>query len=309
MESLANLESFVRSAECRGFSAAARQLGLTPAAVSRNVAMLERNLGVRLFHRSTRRLTLTGSGETFLETVRAHLEGVQAAIAAVTTDRDEPGGLLKISVPLHFGMDYLLPLVPRFLARYPRIRLDWRFENRQVDLIAEGYDAAIGGGFELTPGLVSRPLAPSHIVAVASPAYLKGKRKPMDPGGLREFDGIQMRVSRTGRIRQWMMRDVSGRQMPVELREHLVFNDPAAISRAALLGLGVAMLSVPDALLHLEAGTLVRLVPKWYADTGSIQLYYADRKLLAAKTRVFVEFVMDAFERQRLAKRFAGSTG
>ncbi len=152
MESLANLEAFVRSAECRGFSAAARQLGLTPAAVSRNVAMLERNLGVRLFHRSTRRLTLTESGENFLETVRAHLEGVQAAIAAVTTDRDEPGGLLKISMPLNFGMDYLLPLVPGFLARYPRIRLDWRFENRQVDLIAEGYDAAIGGGFELTPG-------------------------------------------------------------------------------------------------------------------------------------------------------------
>lgn len=309
MESLANLESFVRSAECRGFSAAARQLGLTPAAVSRNVAMLERNLGVRLFHRSTRRLALTESGENFLGTVRAHLEGVQAAIAAVATDRDEPGGLLKISVPLNFGMDYLLPLVPGFLARYPRIRLDWRFENRQVDLIAEGYDAAIGGGFELTPGLVSRPLAPAHIVAVASPAYLKGKRKPVDPGGLRDFDGIQMRSSRTGRIRQWMMRDVAGRQMAVELREHLVCNDPAAISRAALLGLGVAMLSVPDALLHLEAGTLVRLVPKWYADAGSIQLYYAGRKLLPAKTRVFVNYVVEAFERERIAKRLAGSTG
>lgn len=309
MESLANLESFVRSAECRGFSAAARQLGLTPAAVSRNVAMLERNLGVRLFHRSTRRLTLTEAGEGFLETVRAHLDGVQAAIAAVTTDRDEPGGLLKISVPLNFGMDYLLPLVPGFLARYPRIRIDWRFENRQVDLIAEGYDAAIGGGFELTPGLVSRPLAPAHIVAVASPAYLKGKRKPADPAGLREFDGILMRASRTGRIRQWVMRDAAGRQMPVELSEHLVFNDPAAMTRAALLGLGVAMLAVPDALLHLEARTLTRLVPKWYADAGSIQLYYASRKLLPAKTRVFVEYVADAFKRDRIAQRFAGSTG
>ncbi len=106
-----------------------------------------------------------------------------------------------------------------------------------------------------------------------------------------------------------MMRDVAGQQMTVEMREHLVFNDPAAISRAALLGLGVAMLSVPDALVHLEAGTLVRLVPKWYADAGSIQLYYAGRRLLAAKTRVFVDYVVDTFERERIAKRFAGSTG
>src|SRR5882672_1815073 len=156
METLANLESFVRSAEAGGFSAAARRLALTPAAVSRNVAMLEHNLGVRLFQRSTRKLTLTEAGERFLYAINDHLEGLQAAIAGVATDRGEPAGVLKVSMGLNFGADYILPLLPDFLARYPGIRPDWQFATRQIDLIAEGYDVAIGGGIEWEPGIVSR---------------------------------------------------------------------------------------------------------------------------------------------------------
>src|SRR3954469_2600679 len=141
METLANLESFVRSAEAGGFSTAARRLSLTPAAVSRNVAMLERNLGVRLFHRSTRKLTLTESGERFLQGIRGNLEQLQAAIAEVAADRGEPAGQLKVSMGLGFGVDHIVPLLPEFLRRYPKVRPDWRFESRQVDLIAEGFDA------------------------------------------------------------------------------------------------------------------------------------------------------------------------
>src|SRR5712691_9454086 len=114
METLANLESFVRSAESGGFSPAARRLSLTPAAVSRNVAMLERNLGVRLFYRSTRKLTLTEAGERFLHAVRDHLEEQQASIANVATDRGEPTCVLKVSRSLTCGVDYSLPLLPDF---------------------------------------------------------------------------------------------------------------------------------------------------------------------------------------------------
>src|SRR5258708_28408207 len=121
METLANLESFVRSAESGGFSIAARRLSLTPAAVSRNVAMLERNLGVRLFHRSTRKLTLTEAGERFLHAIRDNLEELQASIASVATDRGEPAGVLKVSLGLTFGVDYILPLLPKFLNRYPNV--------------------------------------------------------------------------------------------------------------------------------------------------------------------------------------------
>src|SRR4051794_17827808 len=187
METLANLEAFVRSAESGGFSPAARRLALTPAAVSRNVAMLERNLGVRLFHRSTRKLTLTEAGERFLIAIRDDLERLQESIAEVATDTGEPAGTIKVSMGLTFGGDYIVPLLPEFLKKYPKVRPEWRFESRQVDLVAEGFDAAIGGGIELAPGLIARTLAPLHIIAVASPSYMKGRRMPDDPSGLDAF--------------------------------------------------------------------------------------------------------------------------
>lgn len=309
METLANLESFVRSAETGGFSAAARRLALTPAAVSRNVAALERNLGVRLFHRSTRKLTLTEAGERFLQAIGGNLDALQAAIAGMTTEDGEPAGVLKVSMALTFGLTHLMPLLPAFLERYPRIRPEWHFENRQVDLVAEGYDAAIGAGFDLAQGVVSRPLAPAHIIAVASRAYMAGRAPPADPSDLAALDGIAMRSLRTGRIRQWIMRDFAGAETPAALRETVIVNDPAALREAALHGLGVALIAVPDALHELERGDLVRLVPRWYADAGSISLYYASRTLLPAKTRAFIDFVVDAFKRERLAERFAGSLG
>ncbi|WP_105419906.1 LysR family transcriptional regulator [Neorhizobium sp. T25_27] len=309
MESLANLESFVRSAELGGFSAAARRLALTPAAVSRNVAMLERNLGTRLFQRSTRRLTLTEAGERFLSEIRDHVEALQTAIADVSSEGAEPAGVLKVSMSPHFGTGYILPLLPEFMARYPLIRPDWAFENRQVDLIGEGYDAAIGGGFELTPGAVARVLAPAHIVLVVSPAYMRDRPMPAHPADLANLDGIHMRSSNTGRIRQWVMRNAGGDEVPVALREKMVLNDPAAIAHAASLGLGVAMIAMPDALSYMENGTLVRLLPDWYADIGPISIYYASKTLLPAKTRVFIDFVIEHFRRERLAERFAGSLG
>lgn len=309
METLANLEAFVRSAESRSFSEAARRLALTPAAVSRNVAMLERNLGVRLFQRSTRRLTLTEAGETFLDAIGGNLEALQAAIAAVSAEDGEPAGVLKVSLAPTFGLSHLLPLLPEFLARYPRIRPEWHFENRAVDLIAEGYDAAIGGGFELSPGVVARPLAPAHIVAVASPVYLTQRLPPSDPAGLVEWDGVVMRSLSSGRIRTWPMRNAHGEEIPAVLRESIVVNDPAALREAARLGLGVAMVAVPDVLPWLESGELVRVLPHWWADAGAISLYYASRSLLPGKTRAFIDMVVAAFEREDFARRFAGSLG
>ena len=305
METLANLESFVRSAETGSFSAAARRLALTPAAVSRNVALLERNLGVRLFQRSTRKLTLTEAGERFLVEIGGNLDALQAAIASVSTDRSEPAGVLKVSMAPTFGITYVMPLLPAFLARYPKVRPDWHFENRQVDLIAEGYDAALGGGFDLAPGVVSRALAPAHLVAVASPAYMAGRVPPTDPRDLTELDGIVIRSSRTGRVRHRTMRDTAGGEMPAQLGETIMVNDPAAMREAAILGLGVALLSVSDVLSSIERGELVRLLPRWYADAGAISIYYATRALLPTKTRGFVDFVVEAFERERWAERFA----
>ena len=210
---------------------------------------------------------------------------------------------------LTFGVDYIVPLLPEFLKRYPKVRPEWRFGSRQVDLVAEGFDAAIGGGIELAPGMVSRPLAPLHVIAVASPAYMKGRRVPADPSQLEAFDGIALRLGHTGRIRERIMRNVEGKEMSARIKESIVFDDPEAMCRAAVLGIGVTLIAVPHALPHLESGALIRLVPNWYADLGPISIYYATRTLVPAKTRVFVDFVIDAFKRQRLAERFAGSIG
>ncbi len=309
METLANLESFVRSADTGSFSAAARRLGLTPAAVSRNVAMLERNLGVRVFQRSTRKLTLTEAGERFLGAIAGNLDGLQAAIASVATDSGEPAGVLKVSLAPSFGIAHVLPLLPALCMRYPLLRPEWHFDNRQVDLIAEGYDAAIGGAFTLTPGLVARPLAPVHLVAVASPGYMAGRALPRQPADLAGLDGIVRRVARSGRVRQWTLRNAAGEEQPALQSERLVLNDPMAMREAARLGLGVALVALAEVLEDLERGDLLRLLPGWWGDAGALSIYYASRSLLPAKTRVFVDAVVTAFREQRLAERFAGSLG
>ncbi|HEY0422103.1 MAG TPA: substrate binding domain-containing protein [Rhodopila sp.] len=200
-----------------------------------------------------------------------------------------------------------LPLLPGFLERHPLIRPEWHFENRRVDLVTEGYDAVIGAGFDLSPGLIAHTLAPAHVIAVASPAYLEGRLLPDDPTGLRAFQGIVMRSLRTGRLQQWTMRHAGGAEKPGPLTASIVVNDPDAMQEAALLGLGVTMLAVPDVLPALETGRLLRLVPGWYADAGAISLYYNSRTLLPAKTRAFVDWVTEAFKDRRLAERFAGS--
>ncbi|TXI05763.1 MAG: LysR family transcriptional regulator [Rhizobium sp.] len=305
METLANLESFIRSAECGSFSAAARRLGVTPAAISRNVAMLERNLGVRLFQRSSRSLSLTEDGDRFLASVVDGVESIQAAIADLTMQSGKPAGVLKVSVALTFGLDYVLPFLPAFMERYPEVHLDWSFENRQVDLIGEGFDAAIGGGMELAPGVVAQRLAPLHVVAVASPAYMQGRQQPRQPHELATFDGISMRSALTGRIRVWKMRNREGDEATLEHKVRMVANDPEAICRAALMGMGVAMIAVPYVERYLESGALQRLLPDWHSDLGAISLYFSGRKLLPAKTRAFIDHMTEAFREQNLARRFS----
>ncbi len=307
MESLANLEAFARSAEAGSFSAAARRLSLTPAAVSRNVAMLERNVGVRLFHRSTRKLTLTEAGEAFLAEIGDSLEALQNAISGVSQVEGEPTGVLKVSMSLAFATEYILPILPAFLNRYPAIRPDWHFDSRRVDLTAEGFDAAIGGGFDLSPGIVAKTLGPAHVVAVAAPSYLAHRSPPRRPADLAELDGIVMRSANTGRIHHWMMRDVEGEEEPALPREMIVMSDAAPMRDAAVLGMGVAMLAVPDVLRHLESGALVRLLPEWHADAGRITLYHASRTQQPRKTRAFIDFVSEHFRRERYGERFAAT--
>ncbi|ALL66326.1 Transcriptional regulator [Paraburkholderia caribensis MBA4] len=304
MEALNLIESFIQSAETGSFSAAARRLGLTPAAVSKNVARLETHLGVRLFHRSTRKLTMTPGGEQLWADAGSPFASLQDAFARAAQHDGQPSGVLKVSMAVAFGREYLLPLLGDFLERYPDIVPDWHFDNRAVDLIAGGFDAAIGGGIELTQGVVARDLARPCVIVAASPAYMAGRPLPAHPSDLAELDGIARRSSSTGRLRAWTMRNQVGEEALAECKTRMIFDDPEAMAHAALAGLGAAFLPTPHAARWLENGQLMRLLPGWYAELSPLTIYYPNRKLLPAKTRVFIDFVVEAFRERRLAARF-----
>jgi DNA-binding transcriptional LysR family regulator len=305
METLNSIECFVRSAEAGSFSEAARRLSMTSAAVGKNVAKLEANLGVRLFQRSTRSLTLTEAGERFLREVSDGLASIQSAVANLASAGGQPAGTLKISMGTGFGRSYIVPLLGEFLQRYPAILPDWHFENRRVDMVAEGFDAALGGGFDLPEGVVARTLSPAHGVLIASPHYIATYGAPRSPSELAQHEGIVIRSPQTGRIRSRTLRNRANEQAPVDLRVRMTMSDPDAACDAAEQGLGIALVAMQTAVLRLEKGTLVRVLPDWHVDMGLLSLYFPAQKLLPAKTRAFVDFIVEHFRKEQLAKRFS----
>ncbi|WP_322404663.1 LysR family transcriptional regulator [Massilia luteola] len=286
------LDAFVASADEGSFSAAARRLGVTPPAISKNVARLEAGLGVRLFQRSTRSLSLTEEGERLYRDIRMPWIGIGATLAELRQGAGRPAGTLKVSMAPTVGRTYFVPLLESFMARYPDIVPDLHFDNRQVDLIAEGFDVAIGGGIELTEGLVARELAPVRIVLVAAPAYLTKHGVPDDPAALPRHRGLLRRSLASGRLVPWIMKNEAGGEVVANVRPVAVLDDPEALARAAACGLGIAMLPVPHALPLLQSGELVRILPAWHADSRPLAIYYSSRRLLPAKVRVFVDHVV-----------------
>jgi DNA-binding transcriptional LysR family regulator len=305
MEHFSSIECFVRSAEVGSFAEAARRLSLTPAAVGKSVAKLEARLGVRLFQRSTRSLTLTEAGQRFLTEVSASLHTIQNAVANLASAEGQPTGTLKVSMGTVFGRLYIVPLLGEFLRRYPAISPDWHFDNRQVDLISQGFDAAIGGGFDLPQGVVARKLAPAHRILVASPDYLARQPDIQGPEDLHEHPGILIRSPQTGRVRSWPLINREREQQALSLKARMTMSDSEAACSAAEQGLGIALVSMPFAVPYLRSGQLLRVLPDWYVDDGNISLYYTEHKLLPGKTRAFVDFVIEQFAAQDLPRVFS----
>ncbi|UPG87622.1 LysR family transcriptional regulator [Luteibacter aegosomatis] len=309
MDTLNRIASFLRAAELGSFAAAARALGVTPAAVGKNVAGLESDLGVRLFQRSTRHLSLTEAGETFRLEAQGSLDHLNAVIANARARTSGPAGILRVALPNAFGRDYIVPMLPGFLQAYPRVTPDWRFDNRPVDLIADGFDVAIGGGFDLRPGLVARALAPAHRILVASPTFVRDHAVVRTPGDLANRPGILIRSPQTGRVRDWMLTNAGGEAAPIALERRVLFDDPDAAARAAALGLGIALVSVQSALPWIERGELQRVLPDWWVDGGNLSLYFAAQALLPEKTRAFIDYVVRQFDLQGLSQRFSTRHG
>jgi DNA-binding transcriptional LysR family regulator len=297
------LDAFITSADEGSFSAAARRLGLTPAAVSKSVAQLEARLGVRLFQRSTRKLALTTDGERLHGQVRLPWSEISDALTDLRQGAGKPAGTLKVALAHTVGREYVVPLLGEFVRRYPDVVPDLHFDNRQIDIVAEGFDVAIGGGIDLTDALIARELARVRIVLVASPAYLKAHRAPKHPDDLARHRGVLRRSLATGRLMPWALKNSEGQERVASVRPVMVMDDPEAMARAAATGMGIALLPMPHALPLLESGALVRVLRDWYADSRTLSIYYTSRKLVPAKVRVFVDYVVEEFRTSGQAAR------
>jgi len=297
------LDAFIATADEGSFSAAARRMGLTPAAVSKSVGQLETRLGVRLFQRSTRSLALTTDGERLYGQVRLPWREIGDALTDLRQGAGKPAGTLKVALAHTVGREFFLPLLGEFVRRYPEVVPDLHFDNRQVDIVAEGFDVAIGGGIALNDGLIARELARLRIVLVASPAYLKAHRAPTHPQDLARHRGLLRRSLATGRLVPWALKNGQGEELIASVRPVMVLDDPEAMARAAATGMGIAMLPLPHALPQLESGALVRVLREWYGQTRPLSIYYTSRKLVPAKVRVFVDYIVQEFPASGQAAR------
>jgi DNA-binding transcriptional LysR family regulator len=298
-----HLDAFITSADEGSFSAAARLLGLTPAAISKSVGQLEVRLGVRLFQRSTRHLALTTDGERLYAQVRLPWSEINDALTDLRQGAGKPAGTLKVALAHMVGREYIVPLLGEFLHRYPDVLPDLHFDNRQVDIVAAGFDVAIGGGIELTDALIARELARLRIVLVAAPAYLKAHPAPQHPQDLARHHGLLRRSLATGRLIPWALKSKEGQELVASVRPSIVMDDPEAMARAAATGMGIALLPLPHALPLLESGALERVLPDWYAESRPLSIYYTSRKLVPAKVRVFVDYIVQEFATSGLAAR------
>ena len=299
-----HLDAFLATADEGSFSAAARRLGLTPAAVSKSVAQLEARLGVRLFQRSTRRLAPTTDGERLYGQIRLPWAEIGDALTDLRQGAGKPAGTLKVALAHTVGREYFVPMMDGFVRRYPDVVPDLHFDNRQVDLVAQGFDVAIGGGIELTGALIARELARVRIVLVASPAYLKAQPAPAHPLELARHRGLLRRSLSSGRLAPWILKNKAGQEVVASVRPVMVLDDPEAMARAAASGTGIAMLPLPHALPLLQSGALLRVLPEWSAEALPLSIYYTSRKLVPAKVRVFVDYVVEEFRAAGHAARF-----
>jgi DNA-binding transcriptional LysR family regulator len=294
--SLPGLISAIQAAEHGSFTAAAKQLDLTPAAVSKNVAALEAILKIRLFNRTTRQLSLTEEGKRFIHKTR---EGI-AALDFATNELQQSHkaqGLVRMSVASGFGRSYVLPLLPAFCERYPDIQLDLSLNDNTVDLVREGFDIGIRGGAQPPEGMVSRNICTMAAIYVASPLYLKTHGTPTHFNQLGQHRLLRLKYL-SGHYAPWLVKD-GAKIIALDLPAHITISDPEALYHAALSHLGITRISKHHAYDALKKGELVEVLSKQAAPgENSIALFYPHRVGQAPRVRVVVDYLMAAFAKE-----------
>ena len=291
MDRLSGLAAFVKTADLGSFVAAGGVLGLSPSAVGKAVTALEKQLGVRLFQRSTRSLRLTEEGRLFHERCRRVLDDLEDAQASLARAVGTPRGRLRFSVPL-VSYHLLLPILPDFVALYPEIELDLDFNDRIVDLIDEGVDVAIRSGDLPDSRLMSRSLRPFRMLLCASPAYLDTHGVPDSPADLCRHLAVTFRFPNSRKIQKWPL------ALPTEapdlrMKTALICNNMEALRGVVLSGIGIGCM--PDFLTRqpLAEGKLVSLLDAYLDAPGQFHLIWPSSRHLSPKVRVFVDFLSE----------------
>ena len=294
MLDLQQVSSFLAVVRAGSFVGAAEATGLSKAAVSRHVAELEESLGVRLLHRTTRRLSLTDDGQRFHARANELVAAMEELEAETASRGGEAMGLLRINAPTTFGNLHLAPLWPRFTAANPKVSLDITLNDRLVDLVDEGYDLAIRITNMASSQLVSRQLATTRIVLCASPGYLALHGTPTQPQELAKHQVLAYRYWSGGD--DWRF-DGPGGAVTVRVNPRIRTNSGDTCRAAALEDQGIVL--QPDFLVgdDLNRGTLVELMPQYRSVELGIHAVYPSRKHLPMKTRRLVDFLVQSFER------------
>jgi DNA-binding transcriptional LysR family regulator len=284
-----DLRMFAAVADLGGISAAARHLGRQKSTVSRDLALLEERLGARLVNRTTRHVSLTDAGEVLAAHARRVVEELEQAEAALSAMSDEPRGPLRLTAPYAVVRFVLAPQLPRFLARYPLIRLSIDPSTRVVDLVEEGLDLAIRVGELPSSSLMALKLADVPLVLVASQDYVRANGLPASRFDLMAHSLIDLQPGLTSK--SWRLFEDGGKEVletPVD--PHMAIADPGIIIDMVLQGGGIAPVPRVYAANGLASGTLVHVLPKVTAGSRPVHAVYPSRRLLAPKVRVFLEF-------------------
>lgn len=294
MDRYTALQVFRHVAQLHSFAEAGRRLGLSPAAVSKNMAELEAHVGARLIHRTTRRMSLTEEGKTYLEHVTRGLDALAEADQALCPVKTGPSGTLRVSAPMTVTLTRLSTRIPHFLSRYPELALDLHLDDRRVDLVRDGYDLAIRGSDHLEDSsMVARKLAVMPHVLCAAPSYFEAHGRPATPADLKAHRCV--RFSLSGHADEWVF-NRGGHTERVAVDARYSVGSSLAVRDALREGYGVSLIPRPYVEDDLRQGRLQPALGDWTTVETTLYAVYPSRQHLAPKIRVFLDFLVDAFE-------------
>jgi LysR family transcriptional regulator for bpeEF and oprC len=302
MDQLQGMRVFTRVAELGSFARAANTLDLSRAMASSYVAQLEKHLGTRLLHRTTRKVTVSPQGAVYLEHCKRILAEIEAADDELRLARNRPQGRLRVDVPVPFGKYLLLPAIPQFTQRYPDISLEVRFNDRFVDMIAEGVDVAVRVGKVTSPDLIAKRIASSRLLTCAAPRYIAQAGMPRTPEELRKFRLIGHLRETSSRPAEWQFKQGDGTKS-MRMSMALSFNTSEALLVSALEGQGIVQhldLMVGG---YLAEGRLVELLREYACEGPPLSVIYPRATQHLARVRVFAEFATDLMKKYEASMR------